>query len=120
MLTRAQYFWGRTWNEEPPPDEQPFESSPAAQARRFFYDSLVFDRRALRYLVDMLGARQLLIGTDHPFMQREQPVGKTLREIGLAQSDLDDITWNNCFRWLGIPAPLLAGASRQWQTTTTS
>jgi aminocarboxymuconate-semialdehyde decarboxylase len=113
MLTRAQFFWGRTWNEEQGADSvvggvgaKPFETSPAAQARRFFYDSLVFDRRALRYLVDMLGARQLLIGTDHPFMERERPVGKTLRSLDLSESDVADITWNNCFRWLGTHPPL--------------
>src|ERR671934_11140 len=50
MLTRAQFFWGRTWNETPAADGKPFETSPAAQARRLFYDSLVFDHRALRYL----------------------------------------------------------------------
>jgi aminocarboxymuconate-semialdehyde decarboxylase len=105
MLTRAQFFWGRTWNEEPGADGKPPETSPAVQARRFFYDSLVFDRRALRYLVDMLGTSQLLIGTDHPFMDRERPVGKTLRSLELSESDVHDITWNNCFRWLGIAPP---------------
>jgi aminocarboxymuconate-semialdehyde decarboxylase len=119
MLTRAQYFWGRTWNEEPPADARAFDGSPAAQARRFFYDSLVFDRRALRYLVEMLGPQQLLIGTDHPFMQREQPVGKTLRSIGLSESDVNDVTWNNCFRWLGISAPQLAETGSVWQTSST-
>jgi aminocarboxymuconate-semialdehyde decarboxylase len=119
MLTRAQFFWGRAWNEAPSPDK-PFETSPAAQARRFFYDSLVFDHRALRYLVDMLGARQLLIGTDHPFMQREQPVGKTLRSLGLDGGEIEDITWNNCFRWLGVPPPALAHTETRWQTTSTT
>jgi aminocarboxymuconate-semialdehyde decarboxylase len=79
----------------------------------------VFDRRALRYLVEMLGPQQLLIGTDHPFMQREQPVGKTLRSIGLSESDVNDVTWNNCFRWLGISAPQLAETGSVWQTSST-
>ena len=35
------------------PDDGP---SPLEYARRFYYDSLVFDRRALRYLVDVLGS----------------------------------------------------------------
>jgi aminocarboxymuconate-semialdehyde decarboxylase len=117
MLTRAQFFWGRTWNEEPPADGKSFETSPAAQARRFFYDSLVFDQRALRYLVDMLGTTQLLIGTDHPFMQREQPVGKTLRSLGLSADAMESITWHNCFRWLGIAEPAL---STTWQTAATT
>jgi aminocarboxymuconate-semialdehyde decarboxylase len=113
MLTRAQWFWGRTWNEEPPgergPEAAPWaaETGPAELARRFYYDSLVFDRRAIRYLVEMLGADRLLVGSDFPAMPREEPAGRTLRSMGLPEGVLDDITWHNCFRFLGIDAPKL-------------
>jgi len=113
MLTRAQWFWGRTWNEEPPgergPEAAPWAAAtgPAELARRFYYDSLVFDRRAIRYLIDMLGADRLLVGSDFPAMPREEPAGRTLRSMGLSGAELDDITWNNCFRFLGIDAPKL-------------
>jgi aminocarboxymuconate-semialdehyde decarboxylase len=106
MLPRAQYFWGGTWNEEPKiperavlPDDGP---SPLEYARRFYYDSLVFDRRALRFLVDYLGPDRLLIGSDFPAMPREDPAGRTLRSLGLGSAAVEDITWNNTFRWLGI------------------
>ena len=106
MLPRAQYFWGGSWNEEPKvperavmPDDGP---SPVEFARRFYYDSLVFDRRALRFLVDYLGADRLLIGSDFPAMPREDPAGRTLRSLDLPESELEDITWNNAFRWLGV------------------
>jgi aminocarboxymuconate-semialdehyde decarboxylase len=106
MLPRAQYFWGGSWNEEPRvperapmPDDGP---SPLELARRFYYDTLVFDRRALRFLVDYLGPDRLLIGSDFPAMPREEPAGRTLRSLGLAGAVLDDITWHNAFRWLGI------------------
>jgi aminocarboxymuconate-semialdehyde decarboxylase len=109
MLTREQFFWSRRWNEEPP--DSPSGASPTETARKFYYDSLVFDRRALRYLVDMLGADRLLIGTDHPFMQREDPVGRTVRTLELPAEQLDAITWTNSFTWLGIPAPVPASAT---------
>jgi len=112
MLTRAQWFYAGTWNEEPPDEGSPpppatatvtrLPRSPAEYARRFYYDTLVFDRRALRYLVDMLGHRQLLIGTDFPAMPRERPAGRTLRTLDLPEDVLDDITWHNCFRFLGV------------------
>jgi aminocarboxymuconate-semialdehyde decarboxylase len=106
MLTRAQWFWGGTWGERPPADgrERP-ALSPSELARRFYYDTLVFDRRALRYLVDMLGSGRLLVGTDFPAMPREQPAGRTLRSMGLPADVLEDITWNNCFHFLGLPVP---------------
>jgi len=113
MLTRAQWFWGRTWNEEPPPppDQRPgaepwaAEHGPIELARRFYYDSLVFDRRAIRYLIDMLGAGRLLVGSDFPAMPREEPCAKTLRSMGLSDAELGEILWDNCFRFLGVEPP---------------
>jgi aminocarboxymuconate-semialdehyde decarboxylase len=106
MLPRAQYFWAGSWNEEPKvperavmPDDGP---SPVEFARRFYYDSLVFDRRAIRFLVDYLGADRLLVGSDFPAMPREDPAGRTLRSLDLPEAVLEDITWNNAFRWLGV------------------
>src|SRR6266568_2039885 len=116
QLPRAQWFWGRTWNEEPPgergPEAAPWAAAagPAELARRFWYDSLVFDRRAIRYLIDMLGADRLLAGSDFPAMPREEPAGRTLRSMELSQAELDDITWHNCFRFLGLSEPDGRGA----------
>lgn len=106
MLPRAQYFWSGSWNEEPKVPERAIMTddgpSPIEYARRFYYDSLVFDRRALRFLVEFLGADRLLVGSDFPAMPREDPAGRTLRSLDLPASVLDDITWNNAFKWLGI------------------
>lgn len=106
MLPRAQYFWSGSWNEEPRvPERAPMPDdgrSPLEFARRFYYDTLVFDRRALRFLVDYLGPDRLLVGSDFPAMPREEPAGRTLRSLELPPAALDDITWNNAFRWLGI------------------
>ena len=74
MLPRAMTFWGKTWNEEPPVAETE-GISPAELTRRFYYDGLVFDRRALRFLIDLVGHRQVLVGSDFPAMPREEPCG---------------------------------------------
>lgn len=109
MLPRAQYFWGGSWNEEPRdldraifPNDGP---APLEVARRFYYDSLVFDRRAVRFLVDLLGADRLLVGSDFPAMPRESPAGRTLRSLDLPEPEFTAITWTNAFRWLGIDPP---------------
>ncbi|MGY1634972.1 amidohydrolase family protein [Geodermatophilus sp. SYSU D01186] len=106
MIPRHQYFWGGSWNEEPKnperavmPDDGP---SPLEFARRFYYDSLVFDRRALTYLIDLLGSDRLLVGSDFPAMPREEPAGRTLKSMGLPEDVLEDILWNNAWRWLGM------------------
>jgi hypothetical protein len=50
-LSRQQFFWGGAWNEATPTRETQ-GPAPADVAGRFWYDSLVVDRRALRYLID--------------------------------------------------------------------
>jgi aminocarboxymuconate-semialdehyde decarboxylase len=115
ILPRANYFWGKTWNEEPSSEGE--GPSPAELAKRFFYDGLVMDRRALRYLIDVMGHRQVLVGSDFPAMAREQPCARTLRSLELAPDVLDDITWHNAFRFLGIGAPQPAGARAETSMT---
>jgi aminocarboxymuconate-semialdehyde decarboxylase len=105
MLPRAQYFWSGSWNEEPPNLERAINHddgpSPVEYARRFYYDSMVFDRRALRYLIDLLGHDRLLVGSDFPAMLREDPAAATLKSMDLPDDVLEDITSRNAFRWLG-------------------
>jgi aminocarboxymuconate-semialdehyde decarboxylase len=106
MIPRHQYFWGGSWNEEPVdleravmPDDGP---SPFELARRFWYDSMVFDRRALTYLIDALGADRLLVGSDFPAMLREDPAARTLKSMGLPDETLQQILWDNAWHWLGM------------------
>jgi aminocarboxymuconate-semialdehyde decarboxylase len=110
MLPRLTHNWGGTWNEEPGGKGMgaaTLPRSPTEYARRFYYDTLVFDARAIRYLLDIMSEKQLLVGTDYPYMEREAPVGKTLAAMGLPAGVLNDITWDNCFRFLGVNAPTL-------------
>ncbi|HEX4010773.1 MAG TPA: amidohydrolase family protein [Solirubrobacteraceae bacterium] len=107
MLPRANYFWGKTWNEEP--SEEGEGISPAELAKRFYYDGLVMDHRTLRHLIDLMGHTQILVGSDFPAMPREDPCARTLRTLDLAPDVLEDITWHNAFRWLGVNAPQPVG-----------
>lgn len=107
LIPRAHYFWAKRWNEEPP-DEVPVDAedapipSPYEQARRYYYDALLFDRRVLRMAIDILGPDRILVGTDFPAMEREQPAGHSLLSMGLAPDVIDRITWQNCHEFLGL------------------
>lgn len=100
MLPRANFFWGKTWNEEP--SEVGEGLSPAELAKRFYYDGLVLDRRTLRHLIDMMGHDKVLVGSDFPAMDRESPCARTLYSMQLAPEVLQDITWFNTFRFLDV------------------
>jgi aminocarboxymuconate-semialdehyde decarboxylase len=103
MLPRANFFWGKTWNEEPSDTGEGI--SPAELARRFWYDGLVLDRRTLGHLIEMMGHDKVLVGSDFPAMDRESPCARTLLSMDLPPEVVQDITWFNTFRFLGIDPP---------------
>ena len=55
---------------------------------RFSVDSAVFDERALRFLVDVMGDDRVMLGSDYPFPLGEAKVGSLVRESG----SIDDAT----------------------------
>src|SRR2546425_2701725 len=62
------------WNVMPKAKEALAES-PAVTAKRFYYDQLVFDPAAVRFLVERFGASQIVLGSDYPFSMGDlQPV----------------------------------------------
>jgi aminocarboxymuconate-semialdehyde decarboxylase len=74
---------------------------PSAQARKFFYDTLVFDPPTLRFLIDRLGVTQLCLGTDRPFaLQEEDPVG-AVEALGLSAADTALLLSANAARFIG-------------------
>lgn len=61
---------------------------PSSYVRRFYVDSAVFDPRALRLLVDVMGADRVMLGTDFPFPLGETEPGSVVRECpGLTEAD---------------------------------
>jgi aminocarboxymuconate-semialdehyde decarboxylase len=52
---------------------------PREHLRRLFFDSIVHDMCALRYLVDTVGASRIALGSDYPFPLGEIPPGRLLR-----------------------------------------
>lgn len=62
-------------------------SSPNELLRRFYFDSLVFEPKALRYLLDLVGADRVCVGTDSPFDmgdERPQATIAGIPDLGLA------------------------------------
>jgi aminocarboxymuconate-semialdehyde decarboxylase len=90
------------WNVFPKAKES-LKESPAAIARRFYYDELVFDPEAVRFLVKQFGASQILVGTDYPFALGEaNPLG-LLEKAALDVATVSAITSGNAKRFLGLP-----------------
>lgn len=89
------------WNAIPKAKESLAES-PAVYARRFFYDALVFDPAAVRFVIDSFGSTQVCIGSDYPFnMGDNDPLG-TVEKTGLDAGILAAVSSANAQRFLGF------------------
>lgn len=74
---------------------------PSAYARQFFYDDIFFDNRTLRYLLDTVGSSQVMIGSDYPFMFRDQNPAEEFDALGLSAAEREALGSGNCLRFLG-------------------
>jgi len=98
LLPRLQ----RGWDVFPALKETVVES-PRAQARKLFYDTLVFDAPTLRHLVDSFGATQMLIGSDYPFNFHDRHPVQGIEEAGFDEGLAMQLIRHNAERFLGLP-----------------
>ena len=89
------------WNMFPKAKES-LSESPAATAKRFYYDDLVFSPSAVRFLVESFGEKQILVGTDYPFALGESDPLGALEKAGFERNTVAAITSGNARRFLNL------------------
>lgn len=75
---------------------------PSEYARMFFYDDVFFDNRTVRYLIDTVGASQVVIGSDYPFNFRDQSPEDEFDDLELTAEEREWVSSRNCLRFLGL------------------
>jgi aminocarboxymuconate-semialdehyde decarboxylase len=76
-----------------------FPEEPRTTARRFFYDSILYEGAALRFIADSVGADRIVVGSDYPFsIKQDRPSEFAERALGLDSTTLAAAAR----RWLGI------------------
>ena len=97
LLPRLQQGWGVF-----PALKDSITLAPREQARRLFYDTLVFDTPTLRHLVDSFGDTQLMIGTDYPFNFHDRTPVERIEAAGLGADAALRLVHQNAERFLGL------------------
>ena len=77
-------------------------SSPRDLLRRFYFDALTHDDKALAFLIEQVGADRVTLGTDAPFdMGEENPLARLDTVPGLSAADRDRVLGLNALGLLG-------------------
>lgn len=76
--------------------------SPIDYIGRFWVDSLVHDKRAMNYLLDVMGDDRICLGSDYPFPLGEQHPGKLIEKMKLDKKTTKKLLHKNAEDWLGM------------------
>ena len=97
LLHRMEFGWRSTDGFE-----GRLPQSPKAYARRFFYDSLVYDAAYLEHLAAHIAPDQVFLGTDYPFLiQQPDPRGFIAESAALP--GVSETIWSDAARrFLGV------------------
>ncbi len=68
----------------------------------FWVDSLVHDKMAFKYLLELMGEDKICLGSDYPFPLGEHHPGKLIEEMKLEKNDEQKLLYKNAEEWLGI------------------
>ncbi len=77
-------------------------ADPAAGMACLYVDSCVFRPDALRFLVDLLGADRIMLGSDYPFPIGDPEPCKVVDATRLTTRERDDILHASTVRLLGL------------------
>lgn len=69
---------------------------------KFWIDSLVHDPRILDYLIDLVGAEKIALGTDYPFPLGEHVPGKLIESMPYSDSTKAKLLGISALDWLGL------------------
>jgi aminocarboxymuconate-semialdehyde decarboxylase len=68
---------------------------------KFWIDSLVHDATAMQYIMDVMGADKICMGSDYPFPLGEHHPGRLIEAMNFEKELQDKLLFKNAQDWLG-------------------
>jgi aminocarboxymuconate-semialdehyde decarboxylase len=78
--------------------------SPRKYLGRMYFDSLVHEAAKLDYLVKLVGADQVMLGSDYPFPLGEAKPGKLIESMEYDESIIEMLLSGSALNWLSMDA----------------
>ena len=86
-----------------PEARQKISAPPSTYLKKFYFDTVTHSALALSYLIDLVGVKQVMLGSDYPFdMGYERPAELVEQLPGLSQADKQAILGDNARRLLKL------------------
>jgi aminocarboxymuconate-semialdehyde decarboxylase len=70
-----------------PKDCRPLKKLPSEYLKQLYYDSVLFTPEDMRHLIAVVGASQVVVGTDYPALWNRTPVDRILAVPGLSDEE---------------------------------
>ena len=78
------------------------KKNPREYLGKFWLDSLTHDEEMLRYIVKLIGANRVALGSDYPFPLGENEPGKLIREMSFSDEIKEKLLSGSALEWLGL------------------
>jgi len=76
--------------------------NPGDYIGKFWVDSLVHDKKAFSYLLDVMGEDRICMGSDYPFPLGEHHPGKLIKKMKLGKKVEKKLLYKNAEEWLNL------------------
>ncbi len=76
--------------------------NPVNYIGKFWIDSLVHDRKAFNYLLELIGEDHICLGSDYPFPLGERKPGRLIEKMDLGKKLIRKLFVRNAEQWLGL------------------
>lgn len=76
---------------------------PKGYLGRFYVDSLVHHPGVLRYMLELMGAGSIALGSDYPFPLGEDRPGELIESLGLDEATRARLLHGTALEWLNLP-----------------
>lgn len=76
--------------------------NPREYIGKFYLDSLVHDKDALKYIVNLMGENKICMGSDYPFPLGEHIPGKLIEAMDFTNDIKEKLLWKNAVEFLGV------------------
>ncbi len=83
-------------------DDDGLEHDPREGLARLYFDSIVYDPPALRYLIDLVGADHIVLGSDYPFSIGDLEPSKVVYDAALDEAATAAILGGTAQRLFGL------------------